>query len=128
MHKFKFAVDYHIDAKGTIVTGTVHVAVADNTRWDVVYAAAQAIMLDSDIVSEMPSTTSSKWEERSLVLPIQIGQWVLNYMRDASYVYCVTDKLTCKLTIPISKLRALRSTDVQICMGKYVISQEGLYL
>ena len=111
MHKFKFAVPFRIDAKGTIVSDVVRVKTMDNTRWDVVSAAAQAIML-----------------EYNFVLPTQISSWVLNYMRDGSYVYCVTPNLTCTLDIWVHNVRPLKSTDIQVCLGKYIITPEGTYL
>jgi hypothetical protein len=111
MRKHRFAVPYRIDAKGTIINGTVNVSTADNTRWDVVFAAAQAITLKYDFV-----------------LPTQINSWVLNYMRDGSYVYCVTPNLTCTLDIQVRSVRPLKSTDIQICLGKYIITPEGTYL
>lgn len=88
------------------IRGSVIVSVADNTRWDVIQAAIIQLMQQVDVV-----------------LPTHMTTWVLN--GTPQYATFSSINTTCVFKLPLEHIRYLKSTDMQIALGKYSITKEG---
>jgi hypothetical protein len=86
--------------------GSITVSVADNTRWDIVQAAVIKLMNEADVT-----------------LPTSMMSWTLNGKPE--FVHHSSESITCAFKLPLDKIRSLKSTDLQIALGKYSITDGG---
>jgi len=112
MRKHTMQVQYNLSsatAAFETISSSVSITVSDNTRWDVVSA----------VINKLAN-------ELSIVLPTDMMSWVLNFTPE--FVYYSGEVVTCVFKLPLDKIRPLKSTDMQICLGKYALTAEGTYL
>jgi hypothetical protein len=108
MRKHHVQVQYVIESRNPElkVKGSVIATTADNTRWDIVQAAIIKLM-----------------QETNIALPTNMMSWVLN--GNPQHVIFSSINTTVVFKLPLEQIRYLKSTDIQVALGKYSITQEG---
>jgi hypothetical protein len=109
MPKHTMVIDYVLSSPDfDTIKNSISVSVSDNTRWNVAQAAAIKLMQNSPIT-----------------LPTNMMSWILNNTQNPEYVWHQGERVTCVFKLPLRRIRFLKSTDEQIALGKYAITEGG---